>query len=168
MALNFSNKIILGGLIVFALCSGLSPGMPAWAGEKGKIKTRAVLVTTKQDAAKVDDKPDHTLLYLEQDGIIFNESGGKFLDKARYQLIYLSDSAGLVAGGYKTFTEADGSKVFAKFTDTEQAPPVYKGSFDFIGGTGKYAGIKGHGTWTYTTVADTVAWDEMEGEYELP
>ncbi|MFC3692682.1 hypothetical protein [Chenggangzhangella methanolivorans] len=139
----------------------------AFAGETGKIKTRAVLVTTKQTMTTLEDVKDHTLLYLEQDGMIVSAGGG-FLEKARYQLFYLSDSSSMVAGGYKTFTTADGSKVFAKFSDTEQAPPIYKGTVEFTGGTGKYAGLKGKGVWTYTTISDAVAMDEMEGEYELP
>ncbi len=36
-----------------------------------------------------------------------------------------------------------------------------------MGGTGKYTGIKGGGTYTYTFVTDTVAWDVLEGEYEM-
>jgi hypothetical protein len=153
-----------GGALLL-VCLGATP--PASAAEKGKLNTRAVLVTTKQVASSIEDKKDHSVLYLEQDGMIFN-AAGPFLDKARYQLVYLSDSSGLVAGGYKTFTTEDGAKVFAKFEDTEQTPPVYKGKVEFIGGTGKYAGVKGRGTWTYTTIADTVALDEMEGEYEVP
>lgn len=153
--------------VLFSANMILGLTFPVAAAEKGKIKTRAVLVTTKQVASTLEDVKDHSLLYLEQDGVVFN-SGGEFLDKARYQLFYMSDSSGMVAGGYKIFTAADGSKVFAKFEDTEQSPPVYKGKVEFTGGTGKYAGVKGRGTWTYTTIADTVAIDEMDGDYEIP
>lgn len=99
---------------------------------------------------------------------MFNDAGSGLLDKARYQVIYMSDSGGMVSGGYKTFTMADGSRVYAKFADTEANPPVYKGTWEFTGGSGRYAGIKGKGVWTYTSVADGVAWDVFEGDYEMP
>jgi len=43
---------------------------------------------------------------------------------------------GVIRGGYKTFTEADGSKVFAKYTVTEFKLPEVNGTFEFTGGTG--------------------------------
>ena len=166
MAHRFSRILGMSGLSLFALSFALNPGSPAWAGDKGKFKSHAVLVTTKQETAKVADKPDHSILYAEMDGVNISNDGGKFLNGARYQLIYLSDSGGMVSGGYKTFTETDGSKAFAKFKDNDGDPN--NGTFEFIGGTGKYTGIKGKGAWKYTTVADTVGMDEFEGEYELP
>lgn len=36
------------------------------------------------------------------------------------------------------------------------------------GGTGKYAGIRGSGTFTLTNVTDRVMWDVLEWEYEVP
>ncbi|MCG3201222.1 MAG: hypothetical protein NFCOHLIN_01088 [Gammaproteobacteria bacterium] len=155
-------------LALVLACTGALFATSALAGEKGKIRSRASLVTIKFEQAKVEDQAEHVVMYGEMDGVLFTEPSGGFLDKARYQVVYLSDSSGMVSGGYKTFTTADGAKVFAKFTDTEMAPPVYKGTFELIGGTGKYQGIKGKGTWTYTSVSDSAAWDEMEGEYELP
>jgi hypothetical protein len=71
-------------------------------------------------------------------------------------------------GGYKTFTAADGGQVFARYQGTEAATPVYKGKWEFIGGTGRYAGIKGHGTYTYHSVTETTGRDVLEGEYGLP
>jgi hypothetical protein len=115
----------------------------------------------------VEDKAGHSILYAEVDGLNLDQSGGKFSDKARYQAIWISDSSGMGSGGYKIFTEADGSKVFAKYEDTEQTGPVTKGKFEFIGGTGKYTGIKGDGAYTFTTGTDTVAWDVLEGQYEM-
>jgi hypothetical protein len=50
------------------------------------------------------------VIVSEQDGAIHNANGKSFLDKARYQVVSVVDT-GLIRGGYKTFTEADGSKV---------------------------------------------------------
>jgi hypothetical protein len=154
------------GLLLAAIALGFCGA--AAAGEKGRFKGHAALVVTKNETIKVEDQPEHVIYQMQEDGVMFNDAGSGLLDKARYQVIYMSDSGGMVSGGYKTFTMADGSKVYAKFADTEANPPVYKGTWEFTGGSGKYAGIKGKGVWTYTSVADGVAWDVFEGDYEMP
>jgi hypothetical protein len=37
-----------------------------------------------------------------------------------------------------------------------------------LGGTGKYAGIRGKGTFKFTTVSPVVNWDILEIDYEIP
>ena len=74
----------------------------------------------------------------------------------------------MVDGAYKTFTAADGSQVFARFQGTDAAPPVFKGTWEFIGGTGANQGITGSGEYVYTSVADGVGWDILEGVYKIP
>ena len=103
----------------------------------------------------------------EQDGDIHNADGKPFLDKARYQVVSVVDT-GVIRGGYKTFTEADGSKVFAKYTVMEFKPPEVNCRFGFTGGTGKYKGITGNGTFHYVRVSDKATWDELVGDYKIP
>ena len=132
-------------------------------------KAHGALVVTKSETPKVDDTEDHFIYFAEYDGVVFNDKGeGSFLDKARYQVVHLGDTAGMVNGGYKTFTTTDGSKVFAKYQGTETAPPNFKGTWEFIGGTGQYKGISGKGTWNLTMNSETTAFDILEGEYNLP
>ena len=132
-------------------------------------KAHAALVVTKIETSKVDDAEDHLIYFAEYDGVVFNDKGeSSFLDKARYQVVHLADTAGMVNGGYKTFTTTDGSKVFAKYQGTEAAPPVFKGKWEFIGGTGEYKDISGKGIFTLTMTSETTAFDTLEGEYELP
>ena len=143
--------------------------VPSWAEEKGTWSAHAVLVTTNGKTLKIGDKEDHLIFFSEHEGVIFNnEKNGSFLDKARYQVAYLGDTAGMVNGGYKTFTMADGSQVFAKYQVTEATPPVFKGKWEFIGGTGKYKGITGAGVYTLNMLSDTTAWDALEGDYKIP
>jgi hypothetical protein len=144
----------------------------AWAAKKGKWRAHAAVVAVSSKTVTIADQKDHYVYLGEWDGVLFTDGDGKFLENARYQFVDVIDSAGVVVtggdGGYKTFTAADGSQVFARFQGTEAAPPVYKGKWEFIGGTGKYNGIKGQGTYVYHSVTDTTAWDVLEGEYELP
>ena len=132
-------------------------------------KAHAALVVTKIETPKIDDAEDHHIFFSEWDGVAFSDKDkGLFLDKARYQVVHLGDTAGMVNGGYKTFTTTDGSKVFARYQVTEAAPPDYKGEWEFIGGTGQYKGISGKGIYILTMNSETTAFDILEGEYELP
>jgi hypothetical protein len=160
------------GCISLILLAFATAVVPAWAGEKGKWLAHAAIAATNSKTVNIADQKDHFVYLGEWDGVVFTDGGGTFLHNARYQVVDLEDSAAAVVpgsdGGYKTFTATDGGQVFAKYQNTESAPPVQKGKWEFIGGTGKYQGIKGHGTYTYHAVTDNTAWDTLEGEYELP
>jgi len=140
--------------------------LPALDDDSGHWHGLAVLVNTDQKLAKLQDQPNHTVLLMDEDGVV-HTIDGKFLDKAHYQVLALSDSA-VGAYGYKTFTEADGSKVFATYKVTEFKPPVVNGTFEFTGGTDKYTGITGKGTFHLVRVGDKAAWDELIGDYKIP
>ena len=47
-------------------------------------------------------------------------------------------------------------------------PPRDLGNWTVIGGSGKYSGAKGKGTYDVTFVSDVTLWDVLEGEIELP
>ena len=156
-------------IFLFLIVAFLSLNTAAWAEEKNTWIAHSALVVTKNEALKIDDNEDHFVFFSEYDGVVFNDNGeGSFLDKARYQAVYLGDTAGMVDGGYKTFTMPDGSQVFAKYQGTEAAPPVFNGKWEFIGGTGNYKGITGKGVFTLTMTSETTSFDILKGEYKLP
>lgn len=103
----------------------------------------------------------------EDSGLVFNDDGKAFLDKAEYRVQWMVDTAGMVGGGYKTFTTADG-QVFAKFSITEFTDTGVSGSWEFTGGTNTYKGITGQGSFSVTNVSETVYWDMLEGKYQIP
>jgi len=158
----------LSGVLAIALVLG-GIATETWAVEKGRFRGRAVLVLTKYEESIVPDAPGHVLSQYERDGVFFNETGGTFLDTARYQVIGRGDKSqdGLTANGYKIFTMPDGSQIFAKFEGKFSGGHLV-GTLMLIGGTGKYQGVKGHATWDLYKVTDKVSWDIVEGEYELP
>jgi hypothetical protein len=141
--------------------------LPVAAEESGHWHGLSVLVATDKKVAKVEDRADHMIYVTEYDGAVYNGDGKPFLDKARYQVVALVDTA-VSRGGYKTFTDADGSKVFAKYAVTEVKMPDVRGTFEFTGGTGKYEGITGNGTFHDVFVSDKAAWDELVGDYKIP
>jgi hypothetical protein len=156
---------LCSAILAATMAACLAP--PAAAEESGQWHGKGVIVITSTNRVKVDDSANHTIATTEWDGAIFNGEGKAFLDKAHYQVAGQVDSAG-ARGGYKTFSEGDGSKVFAKFTNTEAKPPEFRGTFVFTGGTGKYEGITGNGTFHLMMVSDKAGWDELAGEYKIP
>jgi hypothetical protein len=149
-------------MVALAVCSS------ADAEESGHWKGRGVLVVTNTSMAKIADSSDHQVSLTKTDGVIFSEGPQSFLPNARYQVVGLNDSSGMVSGGYKTFTADDGSQVFAKYKNLGGSPPTFNGEWMFTGGTQKFKGITGKGTFTITWVSDTVAWDLFEGNYVIP
>jgi hypothetical protein len=156
---------VAGGAI-FALMLAASGGLPVAAEESGQWFGKAVLVEVSSKTAKVEHGADHSVAVVEYDGVVFNGDNKPFLEKARYQVVHLFDAG--AAHGYKTFTDPDGSKVFAKYTLKEMKLPDLRGVFEFTGGTGKYAGITGGGSYHVVIVSDTASWDELRGEYRIP
>ena len=152
--------------IVTVMLAATNP-LPAAAEDSGHWHGLSVLVATDKKVVKLEDQPNHTVYVTEYDGAVYNGDGKPFLDRARYQVVALVDTAAS-RGGYKFFTDADGSKVFAKFTVTEVKMPEVLGTFEFTGGTGKHQGITGNGSFHYVRVSDKAAWDELVGEYKIP
>ena len=77
-----------------------------------------------------------------------NDSGGGLLHNltGRCLMSVLTDRASKTIDqhGYCTYTDADGDQVFEKVDINKQAlGPVIVGKGEWIGGTGKYAGLQG-------------------------
>ena len=140
---------------------------PAAAQEIGQWHGKGVVVVVDKISMKVEDRANHTVAATEFDGAVFNDEGKPFLDRARYQVVAVND-AGVLRVGYNTFTDADGAKVFAKYSVTESKPPEHHGTLEFTGGTGKYEGITGSGTFRLIYISDRVGWSELSAEYTIP
>ena len=149
------------------LIVSLVNSLPAVAEETGHWHGLGGLVAIDKKAVNLEDRPNHTAGITEFDGIVFNVDSKPFLDKARYQVVSLNDT-GVATAGYKTFTDADGAKVFCKYATTGGKWPDFHGTFEFTGGTGKYQGITGNGTYHIVFVSDKASWDELVGDYKMP
>jgi hypothetical protein len=152
---------------VLALILALGVGIGAKAAETNKWHGSGVIVIIDSKAINLEGRANHKVSIANLDGAIYNAAGNSFLDKARYQVAVMQDG-GVSGGGYKTFTEADGSKVFAQFMATEDKPPHVRGTFEFTGGTGKYEGISGKGVFHVVFLSETAAVDDLVGEYTVP
>jgi hypothetical protein len=162
---RYSSRV-LGGAVIALLLAAAS-GLPASAEEASQWRGKGILVVVDKLSMKVEDRANHTVAATEFDGAVFNDEGKPFLDKARYQVVAVND-AGVLRVGYNTFTDADGAKVFAKYTVTESKAPEHLGTIEFTGGTGKYEGITGGGTFRLVYISDRVGWNEFSAEYMIP
>ena len=75
--------------------------------------------------------------------------------------------------GYAVITMENGDKVYARNLDmgttTEGGKAsTYEGTWSFTGGTGKFKGTKGKGTYKGSGATDGITTAQIEGEYSLP
>ena len=104
-------------------------------------------------------------------GAFRNDSGGGFLHTAEVVCTSAGEfrkDAVIHDGGDCVATDKDGDKAVFTWKCT-QCPEV--GEFEWTGGTGKYAGLKGHNTFRQTNAGgpDAVSgWSTWKGEWTLP
>lgn len=151
--------------VVFALC--VAAVFAVDAAERGKFKGRSVLVSTQFHEIKApEDNPAKAVQIGELDGVLFNDTGKTFLDKAHYQVVWKGDGNG--AGEcFKTFTDSMG-KVFANCVGQSGDNGEEQGTITLVGGTGAYSGIKGKGFFKLKMISDRTMWDIVEFDYEIP
>jgi hypothetical protein len=114
-----------------------------------KIMGRVVAHYTKMETMEVGDVPGHVLGIAQQSGLMFYSTGEVAKKAATFHFDLMKGKGSFV--DYSLYTDQDGSTRFVKATGT--AGPsgdgkkfVIEGTFECIGGTGKYEGDKGNGT----------------------
>ncbi len=161
------------GLLVAAVAAaGLAATPSALAGERGKFVGHSVLMVTKFNKFDAPEgHPYKAALSGELDGLLFHNGGGhrldKLLDRAHYIVQWVGDAGSGTAYCMKTFTTAEGHKLFAR-CDSLNNPKGATGMVTLLGGTGPFAGIKGKGKFNFVGVTDRVFWDDIEWEWETP
>jgi hypothetical protein len=114
---------------------------------------RAVYHVQKGEKMEVGDVPGHVVGVSETTGLIFITKGPGSGEIGMRKAITSFDS---VKGkgpftGYYGYTFSDGSTMFTKAIGTATSVDggkraTYEGTYEVIGGTGKFAGMKGKGT----------------------
>jgi hypothetical protein len=108
-------------------------------------------------------------------GVFLNDVADGFLDKTEVICPRALDIVGglIITGhGYCTMTDRDGDKAFVAWEQgKDTSPGTGGGTLKWTGGTGKYSGLQGNGTFHYTggmigkTGAALIFW---EGDWRLP
>jgi hypothetical protein len=114
-----------------------------------KITGRVVAHYTKMETMEVGDVPGHVLGIAQQSGLMFYSTGEVAKKSATFHFDLMKGKGTFV--DYSLYTDKDGSTRFIKAVGT--AGPVddgkkfvIEGTFECIGGTGRYEGFKGTGT----------------------
>ena len=114
---------------------------------------RAVYHTQKAETMEVGDVPGHVVGVSETTGLIFVTKGpGSGEIGTRKSTAYFDIVKGKGSfSGYFIYTFPDGSTMFTRaigtFTPVDGGKrSAYEGTYEVTGGTGKFAGMKGKGT----------------------
>jgi len=165
---------LFGFIALITLAFGIALVGDALAGEK--YKSRTAYYNTKWEQIEVGDQEGHVLAVGEGVGIVtLLEDGIPTTDGAVERTAGLYDlnlkTGTLSARGYSTVTDRDGDKTFSVWEGKMVGQPGKargEGTFKYVGGTGKYQGIKGGGTWVSHRITPTQRYSDVQGEYELP
>jgi hypothetical protein len=106
-------------------------------------------------------------------GVFFNDAGGGFLHNTLVTCPAANDivnGASVAVHGYCIMTDKDGDRAFLVYHGKGVPSGSLGGTFEWTGGTGKYAGLQGNNTWHNSLFigdsgSGSVVW---EGEWRLP
>lgn len=109
----------------------------------------------------------------EFNGTFFNDSGAGFLHGTSWicpGFNELRSGVSVASGGRCVATDMDGDKAFATWEGGQGTVPMkFNGTAQFVGGTGKYAGIQGRWTFNASAVPTTEqGFGLFKGDWKLP
>ena len=138
----------------------------AMAGEK--IKVHGTSVTTKSEMMEVGDVEGHVIMISESKQVYFNEITGEKFISTGHNLMEgnMKTGEGWWVKGYGVSTYPNGDKGFRSVEGKPVGPGHWKGTWKVTGGTGKYKGSTGGGTWDTKTLGPGISYNEVEGERE--
>ena len=152
--------------LVFALCLPLGT---AQAGEM-VLKTRIVAHTSEETWSQIGDDENRGIGTYQQTGLSFLEDGqvGTIMDNGSYEW-----NKGLGAhSGYLVVTFSDGSGWTEKYDGTskpiDDKTDAVEGTTTLVGGTGRFEGIKGEGTFSGTEYGNDMVVFDTEIKATVP
>jgi hypothetical protein len=145
MKMSQRSLLKVTSLVVFALLTTPS----AWAERTVKEKGRVVYHIAKVELMEVGDVPGHLLGIADQRGLVTTDAGevGAWSTKV---VLDLTNGTG-PHQAYTVTTFEDKSTTITKAEGVTTSRPdgtsTFEGTFTYIGGTGRFAGIKGGGSY---------------------
>lgn len=105
----------------------------------------------KAELVQVGDVPGHVVGAGENGGLAFFESGEVAINSTKFTIDYTNGSG--THQFYSLYTFEDGSTFVTKgqgtaTSDQTRKTAMFKGTFSFIQGTGRFARIEGEGSYT--------------------
>jgi hypothetical protein len=159
-----SKTIAFIGLIILAFC--ICKIGNAVAAEK--IAGRNVKHNVKWEQIEVGDEEGHVVAVYENKGVN-SRTDGKTSAYLECGILDINHKTGVGTGnGYGTHTYKDGDKTYFIWEGKIAEKGIWKGTWAYTKGTGKFEGIKGEGTFTSYDIAPGQSYNDFEGEEELP
>lgn len=159
------------------LVSMLAFAVGAYAEEATSVKGTFTAKYVKQEMVPIAPEQGTMMWLGEAQGSNRNTGRGSFMDGAK---VVNRDLVDVVGGngphrGYATLSK-DGGEVVVKWSGdvatmmAKDKPPLitFRGTWQYVSGTGKYQGIQGRGTYSghFTSQTEYVA--DWIGQYTLP
>jgi hypothetical protein len=139
--------------------------------KQGKVAWRHAYFATLQRFEFGKDK----LIIADAKGVGTTKTGEGLGHNISTSCIVVTDTGAGMSSGYCTFTDLDGDQTFIKFERSAAIGVASDkpGKWQYTGGTGKYTGISGSGTYVPTylkasTPGTVQGYSDLEGEYKLP
>jgi len=160
---RFSRSSLAGAVLLIAASLLLS----ATQARTETVKFRGVFHQIKVEDIEVGDVPGNVIGIAENKGLVFFENG----EVATYSEVLTFDftNGSFTGQGYTIITFEDGSTQVIKFLGTDKEKGLWKGTFTYLRGSGRFEGIKGSGSFTgkfFESIA--TGYDDFTGTYTLP
>jgi len=156
---------LLTGMIAVFFVIGVLMIDCAMAGEL--VKAHATSVSTKFEKIDVGDEDGHVIAIVESKQIwIDDKTGEKTFGTSSYVMDMNMKTGKAALNGYSVRSYPNGEKWFSKSEGVAVGPGLMKGTFTYTGGTGKYEGLHGEGTWEAQSMGPGVSYMTAEGVRE--
>lgn len=144
------TKMNRWGVIFLMLLSMTVVLLPGVSGADEKISGRYVYHIMKWEAIEVGDVPGHVTGITENAGLVFDSKGEIATHTGTATYDYVNGTGTHTLN--RVYVYSDGSKKFVKGSGTttrvdEGKKSAYEGTYEYTGGTGRFEGIMGKGTY---------------------
>jgi hypothetical protein len=159
-----------GKVIAFIAVITLAFGMTAIDNTVAaeRIAGRNVKHNVKWEQIEVGDEEGHVIAVYESKGIS-SRTDGKTSLLWECGILDINLKTGVGSGnGYGTTTDEAGDKMYWTWEGKNVGKGTWEGTWAYTTGTGKFAGIKGKGTFTSYAAAPQQSYSDWKGELELP
>jgi hypothetical protein len=153
--------VIISLVMIFGLCA---VGF-AVAGETVKLKASGTSISTKWHQIEVGDEEGHIIAVLQNTQVWDLEPDrGKATAISQGTMDLHKKTGKGTMQGYSIMTYPSGDKRYASWEGKIAGKGKWEGTFTDIGGTGKYEGCTGGGTWKTQSLGPGISHIEAEGE----
>ena len=163
-----SGSKIFAMIVVIIFALGIAAMGHALAGEK--VKWHVTSFTTETKQMEVGDVEGHVMLLTKQKQLYINEATGEKTVSISVNTMDINPAAKQFSvKGHGWRVDKDGDKIMRVHEGGRVGENHWKGTWQYVKGTGKYEGIKGSGIWdSYSMGPQLPSYQEWEGEVEMP